>query len=84
MTVEERNEILETADILRALGGQNGFSNLQPKIKRLLIKRANALKEIVENDIRGQPSISSKFEVEEFDGETEYLNSDEKDWSVKV
>lgn len=51
MTVQERNEILETADILRALGGQNGFSNLQPKIKRLLLEHANNLKTIVENDI---------------------------------
>ena len=51
MTIQERNEILETVDILRALGGQNGFSNLQPKIKRLLLEHANQLKRIVENDV---------------------------------
>ena len=61
MTTEERNEILETVDILRALGGQNGFSNLQPKIKRMLLQKANNLKRIVEND------ISPKDDVEEFD-----------------
>ena len=78
MTTEERNEILETVDILRALGGQNGFSNLQPKIKRMLLQKANNLKRIVEND------ISPKDDVEEFDGETVYENSDAKDWSVKL
>lgn len=51
MTVQERTEILETVDILRAIGGQNGFSNLQPKIKKMLLERASALKKIVENDI---------------------------------
>lgn len=51
MTVQERNEILETVDILRALGGNNGFSNLQPKVKHMLLERANGLKKIVENDI---------------------------------
>ena len=52
MTVDERNKILEAVDILRALGGQNGFSNLQPKIKRLLLNYANDLKDIVENDVK--------------------------------
>lgn len=52
MTVDERNKILEAVDILRALGGQNGFSNLQPKIKRLLLGYANDLKDIVENDVK--------------------------------
>lgn len=52
MTVSERSTALEIVDILRALGGNNGFSNLQPKIKRTLLNYANDLKKIVDNDIR--------------------------------
>ena len=51
MTVDDRNKILEIIDILRALGGQNGFTNLQPKIKKMLISYSNDLKDIVERDI---------------------------------
>lgn len=68
MTLDERNEILETSDLLKALGGQNGFSNLQPKIKHLLLRRAHALQEIVERDIK----LANSLSVEEFTGETLY------------
>jgi hypothetical protein len=78
MTIDNRNTILETVDILRALGGQNGFSNLQPKMKKLLLQKANALKKIVEDDIRGQP-VS-----EEFDGETVYVGGSPEDWKVHI
>ena len=54
MTIYERNKILETVDILRALGGSNGFSNLQPKIKRMLLGYSNELKKIVENDMKNE------------------------------
>ena len=50
MTVQERTTILEAADILKALGGNNGFGNLQPKIKSMLRGYANQLIEIVKND----------------------------------
>ena len=68
MTLEDRNKILETVDILRALGGNNGFSNLQPKFKRTLLKYANELKEIVEKDVKFDRSMQN----EEFDGEVVY------------
>lgn len=67
MTVEERNTILESADILQALGGNNGFSNLQPKLKKMLLVQAVALKKIVEKDIRAnsqdpiQAEMSKKY-----------------------
>lgn len=69
MTTNERNDILEAVDLLRMIGG-NGFSNLQPKIKRLFMQKANRLKEIVENDIRGGTSTSEV--VEDWGGETIY------------
>lgn len=52
MTMEDRDLLLETVDILRALGGNNGFSNLQPKIKHLLLKYANGIDTIVKNDVK--------------------------------
>ncbi len=68
MTVEDRNTIYEAVDILRALGGNNGFSNLQPKMKKMLLGYANKLKEIVDKDVKFGKSIT----VEEFNGETVY------------
>lgn len=68
MTVEDRNTIYEAVDILRALGGNNGFSNLQPKMKKMLLDYANKLKEIVDKDVQFGKSMT----VEEFNGETVY------------
>lgn len=68
MTVEDRNTIYEAVDILRALGGNNGFSNLQPKMKKMLLGYANKLKEIVDKDVQFGKSMT----VEEFTGETVY------------
>ena len=64
LTVEERDCILETVDILRTLGGNNGFSNLQPKVKRLLLGYANNLKAIVERDIRSTDHVADKQDME--------------------
>ena len=50
MTVDERTTILEVADILQALGGNNGFGNLQPKVKAMLRCYAVDLKRIVKDD----------------------------------
>lgn len=64
MKVEQRNTILEVVDILRALSGNNGFGNLQPKVKHLLGKYAVDLKKIVEDDIStsGEESRMTKEE----------------------
>ena len=65
MTIEERNKILETVDILRALGGNNGFSNLQPKVKHMLLGYANDLKDIVERDVKASiPDHKTKEDIE--------------------
>ena len=65
MTIEERNKILEVVDILRALGGNNGFSNLQPKVKHMLLAYSNDLKAIVEDDVKsGKPRIETKQDIE--------------------
>lgn len=65
MTVDERNKILETVDILRALGGNNGFSNLQPKVKRMLLQYSNDLKKIVEDDVEANvPHHADKEDIE--------------------
>ena len=65
MKIEERNKILETVDILRALGGNNGFSNLQPKVKRMLLGYANELKDIVERDVKATiPDHKTKEDME--------------------
>ena len=68
MTVDDRNDILETVEILRALGGQNGFSNLQPKLKKMLLGYAHKLNGIVERDI----AVKKSIQVEEFEGDTVY------------
>lgn len=68
MTVEDRNTILEAVDILRTLGGNNGFSNLQPKFKKLLLKYANGLNDIVEKDVK----LKNSMKTENFDGEIVY------------
>lgn len=68
MTVDDRNKILETVDILRAIGGNNGFSNLQPKVKKMLLGYANELNDIVKRDI----AIKNSMQKEDFDGETVY------------
>lgn len=68
MTVEDRNTIYEAVDVLRALGGNNGFSNLQPKMKKMLLGYANKLKDIVDKDVKFGKSMT----VEEFNGETVY------------
>ena len=68
MTVEDRNTIYEAVDVLRALGGNSGFSNLQPKMKKMLLGYANRLKEIVDKDVKFGKSMT----VEEFNGETVY------------
>lgn len=68
MKVDDRNTILETVDILRALGGNNGFSNLQPKTKRTLLQYANKLDDLVKRDIKAGQSMS----IESFEGETVY------------
>lgn len=68
MTAHERGQILEAVDILRMLGGQNGFSNLQPKIRKKLLSTANALRQIVNDDIQKL----SGYRTEEFEGETIY------------
>lgn len=65
MNNEDRNTILETVDILRLIGGNNGFSNLRPNIKRQLLNHANRLKGIVDRDTQ----VSNSMQVEEFDGE---------------
>ena len=70
MTVQDRNDIYETVDILRALGGQNGFSNLRPKIKKLLLNYANKLKDIADRDTK----FNNSMEQEDFDGEIVYDN----------
>ena len=68
MTIDDRNKILETVDILRAIGGNNGFSNLQPKVKRMLLGYANDLNDIVKRDI----AIKNSMQKEDFDGEIVY------------
>ena len=70
MTINERNTIYETMDILRALGGNNGFSNLQPRIKKMLLVYANRLKDIADRDAQ----FGKDLQVEEFEGETIYEN----------
>ena len=54
MTMEERNTILEAADILKALGGNNGFANIQPKLKATLRSYAGKLDKIARDDIQAE------------------------------
>lgn len=68
MKSEDRNTLLETVDILRMIGGNNGFSNLQPKVKKMLLSYASKLDNIVKNDVQFAKSMS----VEEFNGEVVY------------
>ena len=68
MRVEERNKLSEVADVLRALGGNNGFGNLQPKIKHMLLGYANDLKKIVEDDVADNGySLVEKMQMSEKD-----------------
>lgn len=68
MTTQERNDILETVDLLKAMGGQNGFANFQPKFKKTLLSYAHKLEAIVSKDIKIKNSITE----EEFTGEVIY------------
>lgn len=63
MTMEERNTILETADILKALGGNNGFANIQPKLKSTLKKYAANLETIVHNDIQAEYEATDRVQI---------------------
>ena len=66
MTQNERTTIYESVDILRALGGNNGFSNLQPKMKRILLDYANKLNDIADRDVKKEKTSV----VEAFEGVT--------------
>ena len=66
MKTDDRNTLLETVDILRMIGGNNGFSNLQPKVKKMLLNYANKIDDMVKKDIQWNKSMS----VEDFEGET--------------
>jgi len=68
MKLDDRNLMLEIVDVLRALGGNNGFANLQPKTKHLLLRYASKLDDFVKRDIKAQKSMS----IETFEGETVY------------
>ena len=63
MTMEERNTILEAADILKALGGNNGFTNLKPKLKNILKNYAVDLEKIVRNDIQAEFEATGKAQI---------------------
>ncbi len=68
MKVDDRNKLLEVVDVLRALGGNNGFANLQPKVKRMLLGYANDLKKIVDDDVAGNGySLVEKMQMSEKD-----------------
>lgn len=68
MKVEDRNKLMEVSDILKALGGNNGFGNLQPKIKRMLLGYASDLDRIVKDDVSGNGySIVEKMQMSEKD-----------------
>ncbi|WP_458459256.1 hypothetical protein [Pseudobutyrivibrio sp.] len=67
MTVDDRNTVTEISEMLKILGGQNGFCNLQPKLKKMLLEQSKKLKDIVDRDINYQKSFN--FE-EEWQGET--------------
>lgn len=55
MTQEKRDVIIEAADILSQLGGNNGLCNLQKKQKHALIDMSKKLRGIVDDDIRSEP-----------------------------
>ena len=77
MTIEDRSTILEVVDLLRTIGGQNGFCNLRPQLKKLLLRKANDLNKIVEREIKQQDTA-----FKEFTGETVY-ESDPEDFKIK-
>jgi hypothetical protein len=68
LKTDDRNTLLETVDILRMIGGNNGFSNLQPKVKKMLLSYANKIDDMVKKDIQWSKSMS----IEQFDGEVVY------------
>ena len=55
MTSEKREMIVEAADILTFLSGNNGMCNMQKKQKQEMRKTAQKLRQIVEDDIRSEP-----------------------------
>jgi hypothetical protein len=68
MTVNDRNTILEAVDLLQVLGGNNGFCNLRPERKKIVLKTAKNLKDIVERDIKN----SQSFQKVDFSGDVVY------------
>ncbi len=68
MTVNDRDTILEAVEILKLIGGNNGFCNLRPERKKIVLKTAKNLKDIVERDIKNSQSFSKV----DFDGEVVY------------
>lgn len=60
MTLDDRNALVEAADILQYLGGNNGVTNLRPKIKHQLIRSAAKLKKVVENDISASKAAEAR------------------------
>jgi len=71
LKTDDRNTLLETVDILRTIGGNNGFSNLQPKVKKMLLSYANKIDDMVKKDIQWSKSMS----IEQFDGEVVYAEN---------
>lgn len=63
MNTAERNTVGETIDILHKLGGNNGFSNLQPKIRRELLRLANELQAMLDKDISRGSGMTSGFQA---------------------
>lgn len=55
MTSEKRDVIIEAADILRLLSGNNGMCNMQKKQKQVMAETARKLRQIVEDDIKSEP-----------------------------
>lgn len=74
MTTEKRETIIEAADILALLSGNNGMCNLQKKQKQKILEMSRKLKSIVEEDIKGEPERLPDPEFVD-----EMLMSDEND-----
>lgn len=53
MKTEDRNLLLEVSEVLKLLGGNNGYANIQPKIKKRLVEYSKKVEELVKNDIHG-------------------------------
>ena len=68
MTVNDRDMILEAVDLLKLLGGNNGFCNLRPERKKIVLKMAKNLKDIVERDNKN----SQSFQKVDFSGDVVY------------